>query len=653
VTSLPVAEAGARLRERPIRSALAAALDHWASLRRAGKLGDPARWKDLLEVARLADPDDGARNRVRLALEQDERWDIEELAQAKVLETLPVPTVVFLGDILVEWGRREQALSVFQHAVARQPSDLWANDRLGECYRYMSPPQWDRAEGNYRAALAVRPDNYILLNTLGMVLEKQGRRKEAEPLFRRAVALNPKYAWAHQNLGGILEQLDRLDESAASLRRALELRPDFPLALNNLALTLCSQGKAGEAITLLTDALRRRPDAVWHYPQLGNAFMRNGQPQEAIKNYLKSIQDGTEVAWSYNNLGVAFRELGHWDESVVSCCAALSLKEDFPEAFSNLGCALRGLGRTDEALTCFERALLLKPAFADAYDGQGWALWTQGRLEEAVASYQKAVHLAPKHFWAHNHLSVALRQLGRLDESIASCRTAQKLMPKAPEPYFNLGLAWQLQGKFQAALDAFQKCQALAPRRPLWPEPSGEWVQKCKRRVELESRLPAVLAGTDKAANPGEAVEFAEMCGLKRLYATAACFYRKAVLAPEVLAGDLLANRRYDAACAAALAGCGKGEDAAPLTADERAYWRQQALAWLRTDLSLWIKEVEGGKPAVRQEARQRLAHWQRDPDLEGLRAADALSRLPEAEQQQCLLLWAEVATLRERAGRP
>jgi hypothetical protein len=45
--------------------------------------------------------------------------------------------------------------------------------------------------------------------------------------------------------------------------------------------------------------------------------------------------------------------------------------------------------------------------------------------------------------------------------------------------------------------------------------------------------------------------------------------------------------------------------------------------------------------------------HWQRDPDLAGLREEAALAKLPEAERQAFRQLWADVRSTLERAGSP
>jgi hypothetical protein len=73
---------------------------------------------------------------------------------------------------------------------------------------------------------------------------------------------------------------------------------------------------------------------------------------------------------------------------------------------------------------------------------------------------------------------------------------------------------------------------------------------------------------------------------------------------------------------------------------------RKQTRDWLRLDLAAWAKKVDTGTAADRIQAQKTLAPWRDDPDLAGLRDADALERLPPAERQECQALWQEVAAL-------
>jgi hypothetical protein len=107
----------------------------------------------------------------------------------------------------------------------------------------------------------------------------------------------------------------------------------------------------------------------------------------------------------------------------------------------------------------------------------------------------------------------------------------------------------------------------------------------------------------------------------------------------------------YNGACAAALAGCGQGEDPAKADEKEHSRWRQQALDWLRTALNLWTKKIDGGKPEDRAAAAKKLQHWQEDTDLAGVRDKDALAKLPADEQDAWRKLWADVDALLKKAG--
>jgi hypothetical protein len=125
--------------------------------------------------------------------------------------------------------------------------------------------------------------------------------------------------------------------------------------------------------------------------------------------------------------------------------------------------------------------------------------------------------------------------------------------------------------------------------------------------------------------------------------------YAEAFAAAPQLADDVRAGRRYDAACAAALAGCGQGDDQGKLSTAEQARLREQARRWLRADLAFWGKVV-GGDAGMKRLALKTLTHWQGDPDLAGLRDPRALDKLPPAERQECRSLWRDVDTLLKRA---
>jgi hypothetical protein len=134
------------------------------------------------------------------------------------------------------------------------------------------------------------------------------------------------------------------------------------------------------------------------------------------------------------------------------------------------------------------------------------------------------------------------------------------------------------QARFGEAAEALKKADTLLPAGHSGREKVRELQQQCQRYLTLDARLPAVLRGTDKAANAAEQLEFGDLCIRKQLYTAAAHFCANAFTADPKLAGDVPAGTRYNAACVAALAGCGRGKDADQVDEKERARLRQQAI---------------------------------------------------------------------------
>jgi tetratricopeptide (TPR) repeat protein len=240
---------------------------------------------------------------------------------------------------------------------------------------------------------------------------------------------------------------------------------------------------------------------------------------------------------------------------------------------------------------------------------------------------------------------------GNLDGAIAAFRKAIELYPKDDQDqdpidaqvyYFNLGSALQAQGKLDEAIAAYRKAIAINPMHVLDRRTLTEWMADQEPHSVAGMWLPLISAGNEELG-------LAQLCLVKELNAAAARFYADAFAAQPTLTDNLSSEHRYYAARSAALASCGQGKDANELDAKERTRLRAQALDWLRKDLQANAQIVEGGKLAAQQEVRQRLMHWQNDPDLACVRDRQALDRLPANERTAWQELWREVDKLLTR----
>jgi tetratricopeptide (TPR) repeat protein len=214
---------------------------------------------------------------------------------------------------------------------------------------------------------------------------------------------------------------------------------------------------------------------------------------------------------------------------------------------------------------------------------------------------------------AHYYLGVALQKQGQYPESEAEFREALRLRPEYVEARAKLGYALFKQGK---NAEAEAECREVLRHRP--GDPAAYFT------------LGFILGwGEGKPA-------------------AAARFYAEAFAAHPQLPDDLRFQNRYNAACAAALAGCGRGQDAAGLDDAERARLRRQALDWLRADLTAWGQLLDKEPEQARPRVHRILRYWQWDGDFAGVRG-DGLAKLSEAERQPWQQLWADVErTLRK-----
>jgi tetratricopeptide (TPR) repeat protein len=633
------AQAAASIQGRPehVRQGLVAALDE--CLERVPE-GDAQVRPWLLAALAMVD-NDTWRVRAREAL-GDRDWKVLEQLAGEVDVRKQPPTFLLLVADSLPPQMRSTRLELLRRTQATYLADLWANHELAlELWKSGQPGE---ALRYFTAALALRPDNPGIYLNRGNAFLDVAEVDAAIADYRQAVALAPEYLMAHTNLGDALYGKRRLDEAIAEYREALRLNNTCARASEGLGNALLAKGGPDEAIAACREALRLKPDQPAVHSNLGNALRAKGRLDEAIASYREAIRIRKDYAEAYCNLGNALYAKGQRDEAIADYQEAIRIRKEFPEAHHNLGNALQDKGRLDEAIAEYQKAIRIKKDFPEAHLRLGNALQARGRLDEAIVAYREAVRLKTDNSQAHYNLGLALSVVDQLDEAVAEYRVAIRLRKDDPEAHCNLGLTLERQGEFREALEELRRGHELGTRNPRWPYASAEWLRQCERLVDLDGRLPGFLNRKATPANPAERIELAGLCVLKRLNGAAVRFYEEAFAAEPALAEKLgAAGSRYDAACTAALAGCGQGEDAKSLDEKQRAGLRRQALGWLRADLAAWRGRLAKDPDKARAAVAPELTHWLEDPAFAGVRGPEALARLSEAERQPWQQLWNDV----------
>jgi tetratricopeptide (TPR) repeat protein len=411
-----------------------------------------------------------------------------------------------------------------------------------------------------------------------------------------------------------------------------------------------SLGKTDEAIVAYRRALDLNANNALAHHNLGDALLAKGQLDDAIAAYHKAIDSDPRYANAYINLGLALKTKGQLDDAIAAYRRAIDVNPSYALAHLNLGNALQVKGEMDEAIAELHKAIDLNPRFAEARSNLGYALRAKGELDEAIAELRKAIDLNPRFAPAQLNLGDALLAKGRLDDAITAFRKAIEIDSTGGPGHAGVADALLRKGRFAEAKTSYQQALNLLPgNHPLRPLVSQQ-LQQCQTLLALEAKLAAVLAGKVQPADHRERLGFVEVCQRQQRHAATATLYAAAFAADAKLADDLSAGHRYNAACAAALAGCGQGQDAAALESKEYARLRRQALAWLRADLEAWGQLLDKEPDKIRPILVQQLRHWLVDTDFAGVSGPQAFALLPQPEREPWQKLWVDVASLLARA---
>ena len=114
----------------------------------------------------------------------------------------------------------------------------------------------DVLEASLRKLIELKPDHAHAYNALGYTLaDRNERLSEAEELIGKALKLAPNDAFIMDSMGWVLYRMGRNREALDFLQRAYTLRPDGDIAAH-LGEVLWAVGQQDEARKLWTDALR-------------------------------------------------------------------------------------------------------------------------------------------------------------------------------------------------------------------------------------------------------------------------------------------------------------------------------------------------------------------------------------------------------------
>jgi serine/threonine-protein kinase len=578
-----------------------------------------------------------------------------------------------IGLLLASTGKTGEALEAHEQALEIRRKLVEANPTVTE----------------FEDRLARTHNNIgVLLSATGKPVEALQAHEMALQILRKLTEANPKVSELQTDLAASLNNIGQLLGAGGKTAEALEAHQEAIEILGKLS-------EANPTVSEFQSAL------ATSHTNVASLLGKSGNPAEALESLDAGLKiwrrlaeenpTVTEVqsrlAASHYTIGLLLSATGKPAKALESHQAALKiqralceanpavteLQNDLASSHFNIGNLLGATGKTAEALEAYKAALEIRRKLAEAnptitefqnnlatsHYNIGNLLFANGKPAEALEAYQAALEILRKLTTDHPEVIDAWSALGgtlnniasfdlnarrfaeareKLQEAIPAQRTALAALPG--NPTFRAFLANHLRNLFDADRELGLVEEAKEIQRQY-----QELMENDPRFAAVEVRLHAILEGAPPRGN-AERLALAQRAYDTGRSATAARLWSEALAAEPALADDRRNFRRYNAARAAALAGCGIGHDQATLDDPARAKLRDQALEWLQAERDAWAKALAGSAAEARAEAVKQLQFWRQDEDLARVRAADLLSKLPEAEQPAWQALWASVDEL-------
>jgi tetratricopeptide (TPR) repeat protein len=366
-----------------------------------------------------------------------------------------------------------ELLSVSQSSPSRQQQIESHNRKAAE---YLKENRPDLAIPEFRAIVALDPNNVDARGNLGTLLFFQGDHTNAIPQLRAALKLRPTL-WKTQSLLGIAEKrTGDIIRARGDLEKAFpnvqeeKIRIETGMELIEID---SGTGDLDKAAVIVNDLRKLEPtnEAVLYtayriYSDLANESLlslsvvdpNSARMQQAMAHELAKRGNTAEAIEHYRAALKIDPRLPGLHFELADMLGTLSTAEGRKEAESEYRAALQAnpldeqaecklgdiaLQRDDlkEANEHYTRALQLQPADPEASIGMAKVLMTMDQPQKAEQLLQHALQLDPTSAVAHFRLSTVYRQTGRTAEAKHELEEYQKykqMKDKLREIYHDL-----------------------------------------------------------------------------------------------------------------------------------------------------------------------------------------------------------------------
>lgn len=226
-----------------------------------------------------------------------------------------------VADLTVLWRRQQTILTVAAVLVL---------GALSWC-ALVQTSYWRDSETLFKHALAVKTNNDVAENNLGIVFMGQGKLDEAIVLLQSAVALRPDNSPAHENLAKALLKKGNVADALVHYRKLLELQPDNIEVHNIVGTVLIQQHRIRDGVEEWQKVLVIQPDNGNAMSNLAWVFATS--PDDSLRSGVKAVElaqeavriSGRRIPLLFRTLAAAYAETGEFSKAIQTAQEGIEL----------------------------------------------------------------------------------------------------------------------------------------------------------------------------------------------------------------------------------------------------------------------------------------------------------------------------------------
>lgn len=296
------------------------------------------------------------------------------------------------AKLLLQLGRRDEAVSSLEQAVKRFPNDK--SLRMTYARLLVDMKQYEKARVEFERLYVESPEDDELLYTLGLLSLESERLDDAEKYLLKLLEIEQREGEALYYLGRISEGRQHYDEAIKWYQQVHDGQYQFDARLR-IANMLGKSGRIEEANEYLKSMLKGSQS----HASLVRIYMAQGDLLRSVDRYEEAIDvydTALEVVPGNNDLlyarALTAENIDRLDILEADLRAILKTEPDNAHALNALGFTLADrTERYEEAYQLIKRALEIMPEDPAIIDSFGWVNYRLGNYDEAIQLLRRAL----------------------------------------------------------------------------------------------------------------------------------------------------------------------------------------------------------------------------------------------------------------------